>query len=343
MLQWMLTALWVPLTLFFVWLFVDREIDLITFIVMRLPTLTLTKIQASMLGFGQPLLPHRRRETDVKQPLSYMPCKCGIFMHTIMLHMQFVHMLSPDYDHQLWFANATGGVCWFVILLSLRQIEYVKVRWKKPPDKWFLWVMFWVNMIILDLDITVSLNVNLLMMAGAQLFQLLQEILHLMTKRGEELLKFEQDAPARLSRNPVPLFIGFMLCFMIESETHCHKTVNMVQQGLDFSISQLTPQKRKKDIDFFQLFGIKEPTPTCFDDPGPTPDFSVDQMFMSDDFFCQTVGTFPQPMACLTESEMMDKFKETATRGTQALPNTGDKLQAIVDSGASMTCIGNRN
>ena len=172
-----------------------------------------------------------------------------------------------------------------MILLSLRQIEYVKVRWKKPPDKWFLWVMFWVNMIILDLDITVSLNVNLLMMAGAQLFQLLQEILHLMTKRGEELLKFEQDAPARLSRNPVPLFIGFMLCFMIESETHCHKTVNMVQQGLDFSISQLTPQKRKKDIDFFQLFGIKEPTPTCFDDPGPTPDFSVDQMFMSDDFF----------------------------------------------------------
>jgi hypothetical protein len=48
-------------------------------------------------------------------------------------------------------------------------------------------------------------------------------------------------------------------------------------------------------------------------------------------------------MACLTESEMIDKFKETATRGTQALPNTGDKLQAIVDSGASMTCIGNRN
>ena len=54
-----------------------------------------------------------------------------------MLHMQFVHMLSPDYDHQLWFANVTGGVCWFVILLSLRQIEYVKVRWKKPLNKCF--------------------------------------------------------------------------------------------------------------------------------------------------------------------------------------------------------------
>jgi hypothetical protein len=64
-------------------------------------------------------------------------------------------------------------------------------------------------------------------------------------------------------------------------------------------------------------------------------------MFMADDFFCQTVGMFPQPMACLTESEMMDKFKATATQGAQALPNRGDKLQAIVDSGASMTCIGN--
>jgi hypothetical protein len=78
-----------PISLFFVWFFVEREIDLITFIVMRLSTLTLTKIQASMLGFGQPLLLHRRRETDVKQTISYMPCKCGIFMHTIMLHMQF--------------------------------------------------------------------------------------------------------------------------------------------------------------------------------------------------------------------------------------------------------------
>jgi hypothetical protein len=73
----------------------------------------------------------------------------------------------------------------------------VEVRWKKPPDKYFLWVTFWVNLIVLDLEATVSLNVNLLMMAGAQLFQLLQEMLHIMTKGGEELLKFERDAPAR--------------------------------------------------------------------------------------------------------------------------------------------------
>jgi hypothetical protein len=89
--------------------------------------------------------------------------------------------------------------------------------------------------------------------AGAQLFRLLQEMLNLMTTKGEELLKFEQDAPARLSQNPVPLFIGFMLYFMIESQTHCHKTVKMVQQALDFSISKLTPQKHKKDIDFLLL------------------------------------------------------------------------------------------
>jgi hypothetical protein len=125
-------------------------------------------------------------------------------------------MLSPDYDHQLWFANVTGGVCWFVILLSLRQIEYVKVRWKKPPDKSFLWVTFWVNLMILGLETTASLNVNLLVMAGAQLIQLLQEMLHLMIKGGKDLLKFEQDAPARLRQNPVPLFIGFMLCLMID-------------------------------------------------------------------------------------------------------------------------------
>jgi hypothetical protein len=167
-------------------------------------------------------------------------------------------------------------------------------------------------------------------------FQLLQEMLHIMTKGGEELLKFERDAPARLSRNPVPLFIGFVLCLIIESETHCHTTFKMVHQGLGFSILKLTPQKPKKDIDFFELFGIKGPPPTYFDDSGPTPDFSVDQMFMADDFFCQPAGTFPQPMACLTESEMIDKFKETATRGIQALPKTGDKLQAIVDSGATV-------
>jgi hypothetical protein len=168
-----------------------------------------------------------------------------------MLHMQFVHMLSPDYDHQLWFANVTGGVCWFVNMSKFvgRNLRTI-----------FLWVTFWVNLMILDLETTVSLNMNLLMMAGAQLIQLLPEMLHLTTKEGE-LIKFEQDAPARLSRKPVLLFIGFMLCLMIESQTHCSTTVNMVQMGLNCSVSKLlTRQKRKnKDIDFFELFGTKEP------------------------------------------------------------------------------------
>jgi hypothetical protein len=109
MLQWILKTLWVLLISFFVWLCAEREIDLITFIVMRLSTLILTKIQEALVGFGQPLFIHRRRETDVKpishrretnvKPISYMPCKCEIFLHTIMLNVQFMHMLSHDYDH----------------------------------------------------------------------------------------------------------------------------------------------------------------------------------------------------------------------------------------------------
>jgi hypothetical protein len=92
--------------------------------------------------------------------------------------------------------------------------------------------------------------------------------------------------------------------------------VHMVNSGLKFSMLKMTRQNRKKDIHFFQLFRIKETKSTCFDDPGLTPNFSVDQMFMADDFFCpQTVGTFLKPMACLSESETIDKFKATATRG----------------------------
>ena len=40
-----------------------------------------------------------------------------------------------------------------------------------------------------------SLNVNLVMMTGAQLIPLIQAMLHLLMKGSEELVKFEQDAP----------------------------------------------------------------------------------------------------------------------------------------------------
>ena len=67
------------------------------------------------------------------------------------------------------------------------------------------------------------------------------------------------------------------------------------------------------------------------------------KILRSNDLFCAPVGTFPKSFLYPAKCESSQSIEASASRGADILTTSRVDIQAILDSGASMTSIGNRD
>ena len=123
---------------------------------------------------------------------------------------------------------------------------------------------------------------------------------------------------------------------------------NDLQTWCDLAFPTAIPVK--PTVDFTKLFGIEDdPMLDLLEDTGPLPTFALENSLMSDNRFCQMVGTFPRPQAMmgvqqkLSTEERNQAIAAIAERGLKGTPDYGASLRMICDSGASLSCLGNKD